>query len=114
MPQGLGFRVRLVPQAIYMKLAVKKPGLNNTPIMSELDLSYQVRPVPLAWHGSGNAVRQWTAWPPSWQKRAGGTAPSAAPPLGLASTSQGQSCQNCREGQLPSHKRAEIAGGDGF
>lgn len=25
-----------------MKLAVKKPGLDNTPIMSELDLSYQV------------------------------------------------------------------------
>jgi len=36
--------MRLQPsEAIYMKLAVKKPGLDNTPIMSELDLSYQVR-----------------------------------------------------------------------
>jgi len=34
---------RLQPQeAIYMKMAVKKPGLEMTPIMSELDLTYKV------------------------------------------------------------------------
>lgn len=36
--------MRLQPsEAIYLKLAVKKPGLENVPIMSELDLTYQVR-----------------------------------------------------------------------
>lgn len=31
-----------LPQAIYLKLAVKKPGLENVPVMSELDLTYKV------------------------------------------------------------------------
>ena len=36
---------RLQPdESIYMKVAVKKPGLEMTPIMSELDLTYKVRP----------------------------------------------------------------------
>lgn len=41
---------RLQPdESIYMKLAVKKPGLEMTPIMSELDLTYKVPCVcPLA------------------------------------------------------------------
>ena len=43
-----GFRnelvVRLQPdEAIYMKFALKQPGLEMTPIMSELDLTYRVR-----------------------------------------------------------------------
>ena len=34
---------RLQPdESIYMKVAVKKPGLEMTPIMSELDLTYKV------------------------------------------------------------------------
>jgi glucose-6-phosphate 1-dehydrogenase len=38
-------RRRLQPdESIYMKVAVKKPGLEMTPIMSELDLTYKVRP----------------------------------------------------------------------
>ena len=43
-----GFRNELVvrfqpDEAIYMKFALKQPGLEMTPIMSELDLTYRVR-----------------------------------------------------------------------
>ena len=48
-----GFRnelvVRLQPdEAIYMKFALKQPGLQMTPIMSELDLTYRVCLPPCA------------------------------------------------------------------
>ena len=46
-----GFRNELVvrfqpDEAIYMKFALKQPGLEMTPIMSELDLTYRVRDTP--------------------------------------------------------------------
>ena len=35
--------IRVQPnEAIYMKMALKEPGLQMTPIMSELDLTYRV------------------------------------------------------------------------
>ena len=41
---GLQMQMRIQPdEAIYYKLAIKKPGLEYNPVMSELDLSYKSR-----------------------------------------------------------------------
>lgn len=48
---------RLQPdEAIYLKMALKEPGLGMTPIISELDLTYRVRKILKAQNPSRNTL----------------------------------------------------------